>query len=164
MNFLLITTCAFIATTSAQSTDCISQNLAVDVVAALEATLTHVGNVTQIGNALLADDFVEISDSILSLQSLPLGGVSAPSKQAWIEGISHSPADTNITTLDIGVVCPNKILWQWQFNAVGRAPYPVKGFNYIVMDDCPQIQTMYIEFNSIAWALDDGELNSSATA
>lgn len=55
-----------------------------------------------------------------------------------------SPFETLLTLLPIASV------------EVGSAAQPVKGFNYFQLNDACQIDTMSIEFNSIAWGADTG--------
>jgi hypothetical protein len=51
--------------------------------------------------------------------------------------------------------CTN-VLWQWEM-IVAQRIMPVKGFNLMVINEDGQLQTQYVEFNSIAWATDTGE-------
>ncbi|KAK3060172.1 hypothetical protein LTR53_020199, partial [Teratosphaeriaceae sp. CCFEE 6253] len=50
------------------------------------------------------------------------------------------------------------------FNKVAAAFYRVKGFNLIKLNNKGQIKELDLEFNSIAWGLDDGELPCNFTA
>ena len=102
---------------------------------------------------LLAPNFQEVSDSINSLAGFPvravqrhyshlgfhrfanqiipqLGSVTTPSKEAYIAGLSHAPADTGIETTFISVANCKDVVWRWNFKGIGSAAYPVKGFNY----------------------------------
>jgi hypothetical protein len=80
------------------------------------------------GNAILSENYQQISDSILSLRQLPLGEVTIPSRDVYLNSISRAPPASGINTLGVYVAGCTKILWQWQFNGVGTAQYPVKGF------------------------------------
>nr|POE75526.1 hypothetical protein CFP56_53638 [Quercus suber] len=117
---------------------------------------SDLGDVTTTANILVADDFQEISNSILELIGLPLGGPSAASKQEYIAGISHAPPSNGIVTLNTWVTGCHSIVWRWQFNGVGSSRYPVSGFNYFDLTAFNQIHRLYVEFDSVAWGLNTG--------
>lgn len=62
----------------------------------------------------------------------------------------------------------DKIVWYWKFGSIAHSIYNVKGFDLLYMDTAakpiPQIAHMAVEFDSIAWGLDDGELGCNTTA
>ncbi|KAF2170891.1 hypothetical protein M409DRAFT_18863 [Zasmidium cellare ATCC 36951] len=110
---------------------------------------------------IIADDFVEYSNSILSLQGLPLSaplGIAAPFKDAWIQGVTQAPAFSGIKTLEVIVTC-DRIVWYWVFTGIGSAKHPAAGFNlFHLKRKGPQLQVekLFLEFDSIAWGLDTG--------
>lgn len=67
----------------------------------LEHQDTDLGNFTETMNIMLADDFQEISDSINSLAGLPLGSVTTPSKEQYIEETQNAPPDSGIETVSL---------------------------------------------------------------
>ncbi|KAK5055430.1 hypothetical protein LTR84_013180 [Exophiala bonariae] len=141
-------------------TDCgrLSQAFAEDVVAKFITILNHpdpaAANAT--AQALLADGYQEISDSILSLEGQPLGGITFEGKQGYIEGVLAAPPVEGITTNEILVAGSSKILWYWTFYGIGSGEYEVKGFNLFTITEKGQISTLNLEFNSIAWGLNTG--------
>lgn len=52
----------------------------------------------------------------------------------------------------------SRIMWYWNFPSVADGQYEVKGFNLLQVNFFGQITQANIEFNSIAWGLDDGQL------
>ncbi|KAK3669366.1 hypothetical protein LTR78_010749 [Recurvomyces mirabilis] len=145
---------------------CISQQQATDLVNTAITVFNHLP--TQDGanataQALLTDDFGEYSDSIKSLQGLNLTGTGqTATKQEWIQGIVYrGPPTTGIQSLYVSPAGCNKVVWYFEFDAVARATYRVRGFNLIgVVQKAGkwQIDELDLEFNSIAWGLDDGEI------
>ncbi|KAF7197490.1 hypothetical protein HII31_01300 [Pseudocercospora fuligena] len=111
---------------------------------------------------IIADDFVEYSNSILSLQHktiAPSDNISAANKAAWTAGVLHSPKINGITTKAVIADC-NHIVWKWNFLGVGSSQYPVNGYNFFTMTRKGkqlQAQSLELEFDSIAWGLDIGE-------
>ncbi|KAK5114482.1 hypothetical protein LTR62_002417 [Meristemomyces frigidus] len=163
---------AFLTTTIASPVQdrayCIGQWEAQEIVNKIISIFGHQPGANATAEALLADDFTEHSDSIHALEGQPLTGASTTAnKQEWIKGMLGEPPTLNITTLYVGATGCNKIIWYWQFNSVARATYRVRGFNLFTLNSQCQIQELDLEFNSIAWGLDDGELqcgNRSAKA
>ncbi|KAK3112311.1 hypothetical protein LTR53_011542 [Teratosphaeriaceae sp. CCFEE 6253] len=147
---------------------CVTQHQAEKIVSEIINIFGHLpsqnaANVS--AQALLAPDFKEYSDSVLALQSLPLTGDGLTANKAqWIGGIVGRPAITDITSLYIAPAGCHAIVWYFQFNKVAAAVYRVKGFNLIKLNNKGQIKELDLEFNSIAWGLDDGELPCNFTA
>jgi len=111
--------------------------------------------------SVLAEDYVEKSDSILSLISpnSTLGDNAAPAtvgRVDWYNGVSKNPIPV-VETHDI-LLSGKNIVWFWTFNGIGLSKYPVKGFNLFRIDDNFQIYEANIEFNSIAWGIDTFQL------
>lgn len=121
----------------------------------LQHTDSDLGDYVTTAQAILTEDFQEISDSINMLANKPLGGVTAD-KSAYIVGAQHAPPTTGIETLGITVSnCDSKycqpathlrrffrlpettaypyssrfigFIWEWNIKGVGKATYPVKG-------------------------------------
>jgi len=138
--------------------DCLSQSEAESIVSQYSSLLSHSDPTTAnaTAQALLADDYVEISDSILSLEGLPLGSATFVGKQVYIGGILNSPPVLGINTLEVLVAGCTKVLWYWNFLDVGSGEYEIKGFNLFSITPALQINQTNLEFNSIAWALDTG--------
>ncbi|KAK5109802.1 hypothetical protein LTR62_006535 [Meristemomyces frigidus] len=145
---------------------CITQQEATDLVNKAITIFNHSPN-QQVANAtaqaLLTNDFGEYSDSIKSLQGLALNGTGqTATKQEWIQGIVFRGAPTTgIDSLYVSPTGCNKVVWYFQFNDVARATYRVRGFNLIGVvrnKGVWQIDELDLEFNSIAWGLDDGEI------
>ncbi|EME81323.1 uncharacterized protein MYCFIDRAFT_88023 [Pseudocercospora fijiensis CIRAD86] len=119
-------------------------------------------NAAQTADKIIADDFVEYSNSILSLQHkaiAPGDNISAPNKATWTAGVLHSPQIKGITTKAVIADC-NHIVWKWNFLGVGSAQFPVNGYNFFTMTRKGkqlQAQRLDLEFDSIAWGLDIGE-------
>lgn len=85
-----------------------------------------------------------------------LGGITFAGKQGYIEGVLAAPPVLGITTNEVLVAGSCKILWYWTFFGIGTAEYEVKGFNLFSLTSDLQIQTLNLEFNSIAWGLNTG--------
>ena len=139
---------------------CLSQAFAEKIVAEYASILGHydsdLGSPNVTANAILSDSYEEISDSILSLEGLPLGGVTFSGKQTYIASTLAAPAVMGINTLEVLVAGCDKVLWYWNFTGVGLATYEVKGFNLFSITPEGQIGQTNLEFNSFAWALDTG--------
>ncbi|EHY56004.1 hypothetical protein HRR83_006617 [Exophiala dermatitidis] len=138
--------------------DCLSQGQAESIVNQYISILTHT-NVTAANataQALLDENYTEISDSILSLEGLPLGNATFVGKQEYINGVLSAQGVEGVNTLEILVAGCTKILWYWLFTGIGTGQYEVKGFNLFTLSDAGQIAQVNLEFNSIAWGLDTG--------
>lgn len=116
-------------------------------------------------NAILADNFMDTSDSINYLAGIPLGSPTFPSKAAFEQGQGSQPA-VPISLLKIdAVTCDGVIAFRWvAFPATGKLE--VKGINilYTVHSGGKdsrgsggwQISQVLSEFNSAAWIVDLG--------
>ncbi|WPH02386.1 Hypothetical protein R9X50_00524900 [Acrodontium crateriforme] len=142
---------------------CISQSAAEQFVQRFSGILSgkgsDLGDKVATANALVADSFQEVSDSINSLAMKPLGSVTEPSKQSYVAGITHAPTESGIETINVFVTDCNKILWHWNFKGVGSGVQEVKGFNLFTMApnlNNLQVTRLDLEFNSIAWGADTG--------
>ncbi|KAK5164607.1 uncharacterized protein LTR77_009813 [Saxophila tyrrhenica] len=160
---------------------CISQSQAELFVKRFSGILTKqgsdLGDYLTTADKLLAANFQEISGSVNSLAGFDLEGPTSSSKQAYIAGIQHAPADNGVNTLYVNVANCQNILWHWDIKGVGSGKYPVKvgwrssqnchlstvvlmfelqGFNYFALDNKCQCSRLDLEFNSIAWGLDTG--------
>jgi len=139
--------------------NCVSQSQAETIVSDYASILSHSGGVAAANataQALLDVNYVEISDSILSLEGQPLGTATFVGKDTYITGVLYSPAVTGIDTLEVDVANCNKVLWYWKFTGIGSEEYEIKGFNLFTITPAGQINQTNLEFNSIAWALDTG--------
>jgi hypothetical protein len=156
--------------------DCLSQSEAESIVSQFMSILSHsdpaTANATAL--ALLDDNYTEISDSILSLEGLPvsynrfiestgpwlmslqLGTATFVGKQVYIDGVLNSPPVLGVETLEVLVAGCTKVLWYWDFTQIGSGEYEVKGFNLFSITAAGQINQTNLEFNSIAWGLDTG--------
>jgi len=116
-------------------------------------------------NALLADNFVDTSDSINYIAGVPLGSPTFPAKAAFVQGQGSQPS-VPISLLDIdAVTCDGVIAFRWvAFPATGKLE--VKGINILhtvnggdknsVGPGGWQISQVYSEFNNAAWLVDLG--------
>jgi hypothetical protein len=66
-----------------------------------------------------------------------------------------------VTTLDIFYTC-NKIAWRWVATGIGSGKYAVKGIDTFTINPAGQIQAVYAEFNSGAWAADLAPVSGSS--
>ena len=103
---------------------------------------------------LLAADLVDYSNSILSLQGLPLGGPAFPNKAAFEQGQGSQPSvPLEILAID-SFNCQN-VSFRWSASFGG--PNIVNGITHLTGEntqgqaDTWQIKTIYTEFDSIAW-------------
>jgi hypothetical protein len=139
---------------------CVSQSFADsivgDYVAVLSQMNTSYGTPNQTAQAILDDNYTETSDSILSLEGLPLGTATFVGKALYIASTLGAPAVQGIDTIAVYPICPDKILWQWIFTGIGSRQYEIKGFNLFQLTPAGQINETHVEFNSFAWALDTG--------
>ena len=133
--------------------------------------------------ALLVENYSETSDSILTLEGLPVSHSpvmkrkvffyprkfqsalltiifqldTAPfqGKNYYIDGIFGAPAYTGIETILIIPAC-GYITWHWAYTAIGSKEYRIKGFHLFQITDAGQLKAARLEFNSIAWGADTG--------
>lgn len=124
---------------------------------------------------IFTEDIQEFGDSINSLRGDP---VSHPNRHSWGQKLTNpqlgtqvengltqyvnettsQPPIPSITTLDYFFGC-NQLLWQWQFDLGLPAPSPnmhVNGVTIAKVNSDKKIYHQYIEFNSLAWAIDVG--------
>lgn len=156
---LALATSAFAAPSSWGSwPNCLAQSEAESIVNQYISVLAHsnVQTANATGQALLTDDYQEISDSILSLEGQALGGVTFQGKQNYINGVLSAQPVAGVNTIEILVAGCTKILWYWNFTGIGTGKYEVKGFNLFTLNSDNMIEKAHIEFNSIAWGLDTG--------
>ncbi|KAK5164563.1 uncharacterized protein LTR77_009769 [Saxophila tyrrhenica] len=149
---------ALASTALAGPQGCISTKQAKQLTSQFSSLLSQSDDYMSTGKAILAKDYVEISDSIMSLTQRPLGGVTFEGRDAYLAGLSHSPPVQGIETIGVYVTGCSKVIWQWQFNGVGSAEYPVKGFSLFTTNRKNQILKSEIEFNSVAWGQDISQL------
>ncbi|KIW91302.1 uncharacterized protein Z519_08198 [Cladophialophora bantiana CBS 173.52] len=137
---------------------CLSQADAESIVGQYITILEHtdVAAANATAQSVLDPNYTETSDSILSLEGLPLGTATFVGKDVYINGVLSAPGLNGITTIEILVAGCTKILWYWNFLGVGSAKYEVKGFNLFTTTPPLQISQVDPEFNSIAWGLDTG--------
>lgn len=133
-----------------------AEKIVTEYIAILSHTSSDLGNASETAQALLDDNYTEISDSILSLEGQPLGTATFVGKQLYINSVLNAPPVMGITTLEVLVAGCTKILWYWNFLGIGKATYEVKGFNLFEITAAGQINQTNLEFNSFAWALDTG--------
>jgi len=118
-----------------------------------------------VADNLLADNFVDTSDSINYLAGIPLGGPTFPAKVAFEQGQgSQPPVPVSLLNID-AVTCDGVIAFRWVgFPAI--ASLEVKGINILytvnngdtnaVGPSGWQISQVFSEFNSAAWIVDLG--------
>ncbi|KAJ9606584.1 hypothetical protein H2200_008592 [Cladophialophora chaetospira] len=138
---------------------CLTQAEAETIVSQYISILSHtpdIATANATAQALLDPNYTETSDSILSLEGQPLGGITFQGKAEYIGGVLGAPPVEGITTIEILVAGTNKIVWYWNFLGIGSGQYEVKGFNLFTIEESGQISAANIEFNSIAWGLDTG--------
>ncbi|KAF2164454.1 hypothetical protein M409DRAFT_56716 [Zasmidium cellare ATCC 36951] len=144
--------------------NCVSQQEAELFIQRFISIVTHqssdLGDAQTTAEQIIGEDWVEYSNSILSLQGLPLtsDGIAAHSKQEWTQGILNAPPFGGVQTLKLLVFC-DQVLWYWNFNVIGSGEYPVKGFNLFTLrrqGNEVVASEVDIEFDSIAWGLDTG--------
>ncbi|KAK5684196.1 hypothetical protein LTS10_004060 [Elasticomyces elasticus] len=158
-----------VASPSSYGEKCVTQKQADHIVSQVIDIFGHFPNVNaanKTAQALLSSDFTEYSDSILSLQSRPLTGDGLTADKAeWIAGIVGRPGIDGIETLYTSPAGCHEVVWFFSFNNLAAATYRVRGFNLITLNSKnTQIKKLELEFNSIAWGLDDGELPCNFTA
>jgi hypothetical protein len=139
---------------------CLSHSFAETIVSEYASILSHtnsdLGTPNATAQAILSDNYEEISDSILSLEGLPLGGVTFAGKQLYIASTLGGPPVMGINTIEVLVAGCDKVLWYWNFLGIGSAVYEIRGFNLFTITTEGQIGKANLEFNSFAWALDTG--------
>jgi len=160
----LIGLAAALPSPSKRGEECLPYGTAVQLVNAFVSTLTNFE--ASVAENLLAPNFTDTSDSINFLAGIPLGSVTFPSAEAFIEG-QGSQAAIGLQVLNIdAVTCDGVIVFRW-IAEVAEQIDSVKGIDilYAVKSgpDCYtvgptgyQLDAVYSEFNSAAWVLDIG--------
>ncbi|KIV95000.1 hypothetical protein PV10_02709 [Exophiala mesophila] len=143
----------------------LTQRDAEDIVAKFSSILTHadIPTANKTAQALIAEGYTEISDSINILAGFPIGGVTFNGKQSYINGVLYSPSLTGIENLKIAPAGNNLVIWYWKFTGIGSKQVPVRGFNLFEINKQKQITSLYVEFNSIAWGIDTGYTTTDPT-
>jgi len=146
-----------------QWNDCLSSDLATQIANGFLSLISAYDNKT--ANALLADSFVDTSDSINYLAGIPLGNPTFPVKAAFEQGQGFQPP-VPISLLKVdAVTCDGVIAFRWVgYPATGKIE--VKGINILytvnggdkqsVGPGGWQISQVFSEFNSAAWIVDLG--------
>lgn len=132
--------------------NCLSDSQAGQIVNAFESILTNPNRqqANKTAQALIANNYQEISDSINSLAGFPLGSVTFNGKTAFINGVVGAPAIQGMSTLSIYHDCTH-ITWRWLVTGLGSKAQEVKGINVMTINNQGQLIESDIEFNSIAW-------------
>lgn len=142
---------------------CLSADVAAEIV---NDFLSLIGNFNlDLANLLIADSFVDTSDSIDYLAGIPLGSPTFPSKAAFEAGAgSQGPLAISLIKLD-AFTCDGVIAFRWiAYPESGQLE--VKGINVLytvnggdtssVGPGGWQISQVFSEFNSAAWIVDLG--------
>ncbi|KAK3305183.1 uncharacterized protein B0T15DRAFT_484880 [Chaetomium strumarium] len=106
----------------------------------------------------LADTFVDTSDSINILAGIPLGSPTFPSKEAFIEHQHVQPDNLPLTMTHTTPYSCNEIALIWQAT-FGVAQKQVRGVTILGVtkeEGFWQIESVDVEFNSLAYLLDIG--------
>jgi len=108
-----------------------------------------------VADKVLADDLLDYSNSILSLQGLPLTGAPAfPSKAAFEQGQGSQPSVPLVILAIDAFNCQN-VTFRWNANFGGANS--VNGMTHLTASnsqgqkDTWQISVIYTEFDSLAW-------------
>ena len=146
----------------ARGDSCLCLDVATEIVNGFLSLISAYNNDT--ANALLADNFVDTSDSIDYLAGIPLGGPTFPSKAIFELGQGSQPP-VPISLLKIDAVTCDVIAFRWvAFPAIGTLGvngidilYTVNGGDKnSVGPGGWQISQVFSEFNSAAWIVDLG--------
>lgn len=101
------------------------------------------------------------SPDLMLMRSSQLGSETFVGKSVYIEGEEHAPAIPSLQDLLIFHDC-QYITWYWLANGIGTGAQEVKGINiFTVSSDCKQIVQDHLEFNSIAWGIDDQQVTNT---
>ena len=141
--------------------NCLPAATASAIVTGFASLLTNFNAAT--ANSLLADNYIEYSDSINFLGGFPLGGPTFPSKQAFIAGQGQQPPLPAFEVLNIdAVTCGGTIVFRW-LAQVGSEQQEIKGINVFYTSYTGQggfggyqISETFSEFNSGSWVVDIG--------
>lgn len=99
--------------------------------------------------ATLAEDFVDISDSINFMAGFPLGSVTFANKTAFDFGQGVMQPEVAVETLNVFHDC-SSITWRWKITPNPGA-LPVVGINYMMVNDEGLLKKNYAEFDNGAW-------------
>ncbi|KIX06761.1 uncharacterized protein Z518_04737 [Rhinocladiella mackenziei CBS 650.93] len=137
---------------------CLEQSDAEDIIDEFISILEHsdIIEANATAQALLSDDFYEESDSINILSGEPLGSLTFAGKQSYISNVLNAPSIEDVSTIKAMPAGCRNVLWYWTMN-IGSEKIPITGMNLMEINDEKQIVNQFVEFNSIAWALDVGE-------
>ncbi|OAP56296.1 hypothetical protein AYL99_09475 [Fonsecaea erecta] len=139
-------------------TGCLSDAQATDIVSAWKTILTSPdrASASAAAQALIADEYLETSDSINSLAGNSLGNATFSDKDSFIAAVLSNPPIPLLTTLDLFHDC-SRIAFYWAASGVGSGVQDVRGVDLLyVTDDREHINMAMVEFNSLAWAKDVG--------
>lgn len=103
-----------------------------------------------VSDATLAEDFVDISDSINFMAGKPLGSVTFPNKKAFDMGQGVMQPEVITETLNTFHDC-NSITWRWKLTPKIPNAWPVVGINYMELNEKKLVSKNYAEFNNGAW-------------
>lgn len=103
-----------------------------------------------VSKATLAEDFVDISDSINFMAGFPLGSVTFANKTAFDFGQGVLQPEVLTETLNTFHDC-SSITWRWKLTPKIPNAYPVVGINYMEINEDGLIAKNYAEFNNGAW-------------
>ncbi|KIW34940.1 uncharacterized protein PV07_01677 [Cladophialophora immunda] len=165
---------------------CLSDAQATNIVSAWKTILSSPdrASASATAQALIADEYLETSDSINSLagnsvrlttkaflsilffkhssspdQSVTwkqLGNATFSGKDSFIAAVLNNPPIPLLTTLDVFHDC-SRIAFYWAASGVGSGAEDVRGVDLLyVTEDKEQIIMAMVEFNSLAWAKDVG--------
>ncbi|KIW81339.1 hypothetical protein Z517_04364 [Fonsecaea pedrosoi CBS 271.37] len=149
---------AFAASSDVLATGCLSDAQATNIVTSWKTILTSSdrGDASAIAQALIADEYLETSDSINSLAGNSLGNATISGKDSFIAAVLENPPIPLLTTLDIFHDC-TRIAFYWAASGVGSGVEDVRGVDLLYLtEDKEQINMAMVEFNSLAWAKDVG--------
>jgi hypothetical protein len=143
--------------------NCIPYDVAIEIETQWISTLTNFDAAT--AQNLLYPQLQDTSDSINYIAGIPLGSVTFPSAEAYIQGQgSQPPIGFTVLGTD-AITCDGVIALRWEA-VVGSGADPVKGItilNAIQVGDQAvvgpsgwQLAEIHTEFNSAAWIVDIG--------
>ncbi|OQV10614.1 hypothetical protein CLAIMM_14588 [Cladophialophora immunda] len=137
---------------------CLSDAQATNIVSAWKTILSSPdrASASATAQALIADEYLETSDSINSLAGNSLGNATFSGKDSFIAAVLNNPPIPLLTTLDVFHDC-SRIAFYWAASGVGSGAEDVRGVDLLyVTEDKEQIIMAMVEFNSLAWAKDVG--------
>jgi hypothetical protein len=135
-------------------TKCLTQDSASYLATGFQSLIVAYSQAT--ADKILADDLVDYSNSILSLQGLNLtGGPVFPTKAAFEQGQGAQPSVPLVIDAIDAFNCEN-VTFRWN---AAFPNHPVNGITHLTgsntqgQKDTWQIKTIYTEFDSISWLL-----------